>query len=225
MDKSLQSIQADFDRIALLSDEQWNHNKQYYEFLLRQMPRPCAKALEIGCGTGAFSRLLARYSKQVLALDLSPNMIQIARRQSIQHTNIEFQIADVMSVDLPAEHFDCIVSIATLHHLPARRAIKRMKESLKTNGHLIILDLLQSEALSDLFTNALAMSVNLATRFVNTGRLRPPVEVRKAWAEHGRDEVYLTITEARSLCEDLLPGAIVRKHLLWRYSMVWQKTR
>jgi ubiquinone/menaquinone biosynthesis C-methylase UbiE len=225
MVKSLQSIQADFDKIALLSDEQWNPNRRYYEFLLRQIPEHCANALEIGCGTGAFSRLLAVRSKQVLALDLSPNMIQIARRQSMQHTNTEFQIADVMSAELPAEHFDCIVSIATLHHLPTREAINRMKDSLKTNGQLIILDLLQTRALSDIFTNGLAMSVNIATRFINTGRLRPPVEVRKAWAEHGRDEVYLTLTEARRLCEDLLPGAMVRKHLLWRYSIVWRKTR
>ena len=224
MEKSLKSIQADFDRIALLSDEQWNHNKQYYEFLLRHVPRDCANALEIGCGTGAFSRLLAGRSKQVLALDLSPNMIDVARQQSLQQTNIEFQIADAMSVELPAEHFDCVVSIATLHHLPTRQAINRMKESLKTDGQLMILDLLQTKALSDIFTNGLAMSVNLASRFINTGRLRPPVEVRKAWAEHGRDEVYLTLAEARSLCEDLLPGAIVRTHLLWRYSIIWQKT-
>jgi hypothetical protein len=59
---------------------------------------------------------------------------------------------------------------------------------------------------------------------MKTGRFRPPLAVRRAWAEHGRDEIYLTLAEVRSLCEDLLPGAIVTKHLLWRYSIIWQKT-
>jgi ubiquinone/menaquinone biosynthesis C-methylase UbiE len=224
MHKSLQAIQADFDKIALLIDKEWNHNDHYHEFLLRHIPERCTNALEIGCGTGAFSRLLAERAKQVLAVDLSPNMIRLALQHSTQHPNIEFQIADVMNVDLPAEHFDCIVSIATLHHLPVRQAINRMKRCLKTNGYLVILDMLQTKALADIFTNALAILVNMGIRLMKTGCFRPPLAVRRAWAEHGRDEIYLTLAEARSLCEDLLPGAMVKKHLLWRYSIIWQKT-
>jgi ubiquinone/menaquinone biosynthesis C-methylase UbiE len=223
MNKPLQAIQADFDKIALLADEQWNHNSHYHPFLLRHLPKPCIKALEIGCGSGAFSRLLAEHAKQVLALDLSPNMIGLARQQASRQSNIEFQIADAMSVELPAEHFDCVVSIATLHHMPARQAINRMKQCLKRNGRLLILDLLQNRAPAGRLTDALAMPVNLWIRLMKTGRLRPPVEVRKAWDEHGRDEIYPTLAEVRSLCAELLPGASVKKHLLWRYSIVWQK--
>lgn len=35
-------------------------------------------------------------------------------------------------------------------------------------------------------------------------------------------EGWTTIGEVRGLCAELLPGASVRKHLLWRYSVVWQ---
>jgi ubiquinone/menaquinone biosynthesis C-methylase UbiE len=224
MNKSLQAIQADFDKIALLADEQWNHNSHYHPFLLRHLPTPCGKALEIGCGAGAFSRLLAERATQVLALDLSPNMIGLARRQASQPSNLEFRVADAMSVELPAEHFDCVVSIATLHHMPAPQAINRMKRCLKRNGRLLILDLLQSSTPAGIFTDALAMPLNIGIRLMKTGRLRPPAEVRKAWDEHGRDEIYPTLAEVRSLCAELLPGASVKKHLLWRYSIVWQKT-
>jgi ubiquinone/menaquinone biosynthesis C-methylase UbiE len=224
MGKPLQAIQADFDKIALLSGDEWNHNEYYHKFLLGQIPERCANALEIGCGTGKFSRLLAERAKQVLALDLSPNMIEFALRHSTRYPNINFQIADAMNVDLPAEHFDCVVSIATLHHMPCRQAINMMKQCLKTNGHLVILDMLQTKALADIFTNALAMPANLGIRLMKTGRFRAPLIVRKAWAEHGRDEIYLTLAQVLELCEDLLPGAIVKKHLLWRYSLVWQKS-
>lgn len=224
MMKSPQAIQADFDRIAYLSDEEWNHNNHYHKYLLGQIPEYSANALEIGCGTGKFSRLLAACAKQVLALDLSPNMIELAQQHSTQYPNINFQIADAMNVDLPVEYFDFLVSIATLHHMPHREAINKMKQWLKPNGYLVILDILQTEALRDFFTNAVAIFSNPGITFLKTGRFRAPVTVRKAWAEHGRDETYLTLAQVGELCEELLPGAIVKKHLLWRYSLVWQKS-
>jgi hypothetical protein len=52
-------IREDFDRIARLSGDSWNHNTQYHPFLLRQLPSRMRAALDIGCGAGAFSRLVA----------------------------------------------------------------------------------------------------------------------------------------------------------------------
>jgi predicted TPR repeat methyltransferase len=77
-----EAVQADFDRIALLANDCWNHNNHYHGFLLQHAPSHCAEALGIGCGTGVFARLLAARADHVLALDLSPNMIQIAMDQS-----------------------------------------------------------------------------------------------------------------------------------------------
>jgi hypothetical protein len=47
--------------------------------------------------------------------------------------------------------------------------------------------------------------------------------VRAAWAEHEQYDSYLTLSEIRKACDEILPGALVRKHLLWRYSVVWKK--
>ena len=110
----MSTIQKDFDRIALVSPDGSLQNHHYSDFLLRQLHPNCQAALEIGCGKGEFSRRLAVRSSHVLALDLSPEMIRIARTNSASESNIEFQIADVMTYDLPREGFDCIVSIATL---------------------------------------------------------------------------------------------------------------
>jgi 2-polyprenyl-3-methyl-5-hydroxy-6-metoxy-1,4-benzoquinol methylase len=75
------TVQADFDQIALLSDTGWNHNKHYHAYLMRHAPVHCAWALDIGCGKGSFPRLLATRSDRVLALDLSPQMIRIAKEE------------------------------------------------------------------------------------------------------------------------------------------------
>jgi ubiquinone/menaquinone biosynthesis C-methylase UbiE len=181
------------------------------------------RSLEIGCGAGAFSRLLAKRSESVLALDLSPRMIEIAKERSKDFSNVEYRVADAATREFPSEEFDCIASIATLHHLPMEMMLAKMRDALKAGGTLIVLDLVRAEGISDALANVVALPVNGALRLARTGRLRPPRQLREAWAEHYRTDSYLTISEARKICADLLPGARVRKHLLWRYSVVWNK--
>jgi hypothetical protein len=53
--------------------------------------------------------------------------------------------------------------------------------------------------------------------------VRVPREVRRAWAEHGKDEVYLTTSGVKEMCARHLPGAMSKRHLLWRYTVVWRK--
>jgi SAM-dependent methyltransferase len=272
----MSTIQKDFDRIALVSPDGSLQNSHYHNFLLRHLGSSCQSTLEIGCGKGEFSRRLAETSARVLALDLSPEMIRIARAQSAHLPNIDFQIADVMSYDLPPETFDCIASLATLHHLPLREILLKMKAALKPGGVLLILDLFESiqwhghpardskrhpdhnseshrhpvrdsathphpardsragrtrhnqtasvrEGLFDTLLNFLAIPVSVSLRLIHHGRLLPRREARAAWAEHEKHDIYPTMNEVRALCSEILPGAKIRKHLLWRYSVVWKK--
>lgn len=223
MAETMSDVRADFDRLALLSGEGWDHNGHYHDFLARHVPAGCRDALDIGCGTGAFSRLLAKSSGRVLALDLSPNMIALARERSARFPNIDFEVADVLTRELPAEGFDCVATIATLHHLPFEEVLPKLKGALRPGGVLLVLDLFQEEGLSDAFRSALALPLSVGLRLVRRGRLRPPREVRRAWDEHGRQDTYLTMSRVREVCAELLPGAVVTRHLLWRYSVVWKK--
>ena len=216
-----------------------NHNNHYHNFLLRYVPGNCEETLEIGCGSGLFSRRLAQRSQHVLALDLSPEMIRVARESSAKFPNIEFHVADVMTWNSPDAHFDCIATIATLHHLPLREAVLRMKAALKPGGVLLVLDLFGPqrlwhghpardfeslfEAVWDTFLNLIAMAVSGSLRLIYVGRLKPPREVRAAWTEHERHDTYPTIKEVRQLCREILPGAQVRGISLWLYSIVYQK--
>ncbi|MFN8598452.1 MAG: methyltransferase domain-containing protein [Anaerolineae bacterium] len=217
----MDKIQTDFDRLAVLSTDGWDHNRHYHPFLLRHMPARCEKALDIGCGTGAFSRLLAQRAQHVLALDLSSQMIRLARERSIDFGNIEYQVADVLKTDLPSNHFDCIVSIATLHHLPFEALLEKMKSALRPGGVLLVLDLFKAESIADFALSIPAIPWNFALRLWKEHRLRPPSEVRAAWAEHGRTDAYLTLAQVRQGCVRILPGACITRHLLWRYSIVW----
>jgi SAM-dependent methyltransferase len=225
----MSTIEKDFDRLARLDSQGWSANNHYHNFLLRYVPKKCGRALEVGCGTGAFSRRLAARANHVTAIDLSAEMIRVARSRSDQFPNIEFKVAEAMSCDFPAGHFDCIATIATLHHIPTEQALVKLKEALKPGGTLLVLDLVElkrnfftAQGLRDTLLNVLAIGASLGLRLIHNGRLRPPPEVRAAWEEHGKTDSYLTIREARELYERLFPGATVRRRLLWRYSVVWQ---
>jgi ubiquinone/menaquinone biosynthesis C-methylase UbiE len=224
------AVEKDFDRLARLDDEGWTHNNHYHHLLLRHVPETCGRALDVGCGTGAFSRRLAARAKSVVALDLSSEMIRVAQSRSSQFSNIEFQAGDAMVCDFPSEHFDCIATIATLHHLPLPEVLTKLKAALKPGGILIIVDLFEPErdlfkleGLRDLLAHITACAVSGTLRLWHNGRLKPPREVRAAWEEHGKTDSYLTMSEARDLYAPLFPGAMIRRHLLWRYSVVWQK--
>src|SRR5438876_185944 len=117
---STQTIEVDFDRIALVTASDWNHNSYYDDYLLQHLPKNCDEAL-------------------------------------------------------------------------------------------------------DNLSNFIALPVSIGIRALRTGRLRPRREVRQAWNEHGRHDTYSTFTDVKELCAEILPGAKLRKHLLWRYSIVWEK--
>lgn len=217
------SVQADFDRIALLSPTGWDHNSHYHPFLIKHIPPHCTATLDIGCGTGAFTRLLAQRSGQVLSLDLSPNMIRVAKQQSSHYANIDFQTADAITYDLPSNHFECIASIATLHHLPMETMLSKMKQALKKNGVIVILDLFETRGSVDFLGSVLSFPASKILKLIKTGQLREPGEVRDAWARHGNNDQYLSLPEIRRVCATILPGANIKKHLLWRYSIIWKK--
>ena len=220
---SMEQIRKDFDHIAVLSEQESELGGTYDRFLLRFIPVGCARALEIGCGIGTFTRLLARRTDHVTATDLSGEMIRIARQRSTGYPNIDYSIGDVLEMDLPASLFDCIVMIATLHHLPTEPVLEKLKRALTPEGVLILHDLLTPTGILDRAADLLRFPVSMAMRCVRTGRLRARWEVRRAWAEHGKEERYLTRQEVAGTRDQYLQGGYVKYHLLWRYTVVWRK--
>jgi ubiquinone/menaquinone biosynthesis C-methylase UbiE len=219
-------VREDFDRLAVLSEGSgWEHNSQYHSFLLGQLPKRLGEALEVGCGTGEFARLLAKRSERVLAADLSPRMIETARARLKDHPNIEYLVADATSWAFPSERFDCVAPIATLHHLPFGPMLAKMRDALKPSGTLLLLDLYRTLTAADRVVSALAVPTSKAIRMARTGSLaeRQAPELQKVWEEHGKTDAYPTLAEVRQACETELGGAAVRRRLLWRYTVVWRK--
>jgi predicted TPR repeat methyltransferase len=80
--------------------------------------RRYSRTLEIGCGAGAFTRLLADVSDHIVGLDVSSAAIDRARERITDPRVVEFRVANVMDVDLEAEGaWDLVVMNETVYYL------------------------------------------------------------------------------------------------------------
>ena len=218
--QTLETVRADFDRIALLPGRGWNHNRYYHRRLLSLVPAACGDALDVGSGTGDLTRLLAARCARVTGVDLSPNMVAEARRRSAGLSNVDYVVADVMTAPLPDGHYDCVTAIAVLHHLPLAPALARLHDLLRPGGVLLVLDLRRTGPLP---ADLVALGASLALSASHNRRLREPSSEGRAWQAHGRTDRYLPMAEVREVCSRILPGARVWRLLFWRYLLSWRK--
>jgi SAM-dependent methyltransferase len=80
--------------------------------------RRYARALEIGCGAGAFTRLLADTVDHLIAVDISAIAIERGRALLVGRPSIEFRVANVMATDLAEQGpWDLVVMNETIYYL------------------------------------------------------------------------------------------------------------
>lgn len=98
---------------------------------------PGVRALEIGCGTGLFTRLFAKSGAQILAVDISADLIDLASRYEFTYQNVSFRAIPFEDQTLmTAGPFDAVIGSSVLHHLEVVNALRRIFELLKPGGTL-----------------------------------------------------------------------------------------
>jgi len=97
--------------------------------------------VDLGCGTGAFTRRLKTFDLQMTGVDISSKCISLAKQNAIGET---YRVGDLMSLDIEDESADIIVYSGVLHHITRRaERISALQEGLrilKPNGRLFAYD-------------------------------------------------------------------------------------
>src|SRR5215470_3846713 len=76
---------------------------------------PGARVIDLGCGSGTFTALLARAGFDCVGLDISAKLVAVGRRK---HPQIEFVAGDIERLPFPAASFDGALLSGVVHHFP-----------------------------------------------------------------------------------------------------------
>ncbi len=126
-----------------------NHEDGYERFnelLEKYLPIAGRNILEFGCGTGQVSKIISKYdSVNLLAIDVSADMISVAKRNKCQNT--VFQAGDVSSLLADNKKFNLIVSRGVVaSHIPKTQVHDLFADitKLSQNGAYLIFDFIQN---------------------------------------------------------------------------------
>ena len=136
IDKEL--IKRNFSASARYYDQYSSIQNICAQMLLNSTDKDeAANILDLGCGTGNYTRLLRnRYPKaRITALDISPQMIEVAKLK-LSNEPVEFIVADAEAVSLE-DKYDLITANASLQWLnDLEGTLNRYRERLTENGQI-----------------------------------------------------------------------------------------
>lgn len=129
-----------WDRIADKYAKSPISNEEIYRQKLQMTQAllgPDMRILEIGCGTGGTAREHAPHVAHVLATDISPRMIEIARERTegSELENVDYRVAGFDEIEAPEDGFDAVLALSLLHLVPdPAQALRHIHELLKPGG-------------------------------------------------------------------------------------------
>jgi SAM-dependent methyltransferase len=109
---------------------------------------PGGRWLEAACGPGLVARALAPRVGSVLGVDLTPTMIEVARREAAAAglANVDFEVGDATRLAAPDASFDGAVTRFSLHHIPLPgRVLAELARVVRPGRTVAVADHLTSE--------------------------------------------------------------------------------
>lgn len=100
---------------------------------------PDKKVLEIGCGTGQLTRMLAPGKAHIHAIDLSSSMTELAQQHCAKFSNVKFSTVPFEDFEAPIASFDALVSATAFHWLDPEIRFQKAAQLLQQGGTLTII--------------------------------------------------------------------------------------
>lgn len=214
--QSFDRVAEDLDRLAEL-----NHNELISSWLADVLPAAGRYAIDLGCGPGRQAVLLAGRFEQVEAVDLSGPMIALARARRTR-PNITYLQGDLQHVG-QAGHYDLVLGVRTLHHVPdLHAALSHLKRLLAPGGRLVVVDSYPPESALSFARRMLhraiplrprlhalavaALAANLIRRGPGTAWEIYRLSTRREWLDHRVSDRFFSRDELVRCCAALFPG-------------------
>jgi ubiquinone/menaquinone biosynthesis C-methylase UbiE len=199
--------------MATSADEYWNHNVHYQRVILNAVPDGCGAAVDVGCGDGLLVRKLAGRCASVTGVDRDAPILARALERSASLVSVTYVEGDFLTCPFADDSFDFACANTSLHHMDFAAALAKMAGLLRPDGRLAVVGLGSNGSLADRIIGAAGIPANLYYKRTR-GEHNPGAPIT------GPD---MTWSQIRKTATRLLPGVRYRRHLLWRYSLIWTK--
>ncbi|MDO8588923.1 MAG: methyltransferase domain-containing protein [Armatimonadota bacterium] len=141
---------------ALMAGVPYRYWVEYIEDILKRLDNRPSAVLDAACGTGNVSEILAEYGYDVTGVDISPEMVEVARSKTGEYGPVDYHVQDIAVLEL-GKSFDLIISlfdslnyITEPNHL--QKALARIAAHLAPGG-VFIFDVNTEYALAHGFFN------------------------------------------------------------------------
>ena len=190
-------IADEWDAAAERFDEEPDHGllepsvrAAWGELLKTEIP-PGASVLDLGCGTGSLSVLLAKQGHEVTGVDLSARMLEQAEAKAVHHgVQVRFLLGDACEPPV-APGFNVVLARHVLWALPdASAALDRWLSLMPATGRLVLIEGLWGTG-AGLSADSVATIVGPKVRAMSVRHLPDPA----LWGRTITDERYLVVAD------------------------------
>jgi SAM-dependent methyltransferase len=119
-----------------------DHTGSLKNTLLSLGAQESSSVLDIGCGTGGYTSIIAKKVKSAVGVDPDEESVRSASR-NYKYKNVSFQVARAEALDFSSNSFDTVLFCQSLHHVPLKFQSKALYEAwrvLKAHGVLLIIE-------------------------------------------------------------------------------------
>jgi SAM-dependent methyltransferase len=183
-------------------------------WLLARLPSTGERAVDLGCGAGRHTVLLADRYQYVLGVDISAGMLDLAEAKR-HRRNVTYQQRSLLDVTLGTDgRFDVVLSVATIHHLHDHdRALPRIKSLVAPGGTALLVDIVApgpgwaSRSWHRRYAAREALTVLRAHRSLAAARTAWRLRTHPRWLDHVTTNIPLTRAEFERRYAEVFHGA------------------
>jgi ubiquinone/menaquinone biosynthesis C-methylase UbiE len=168
------------DRVAARQDAQAAAlGERVRSFVL---PDGDERVLDAGTGVGALAFALAPAVREVVGVDVVPELLALARERAADQTNVTFEEGDATRLDFPDASFDLGGTLRTLHHVRRPElVVAELTRVVRPGGRILVVD--QLAPVDPL--QALALDRFERARDPSHTRLLPEIDLRALFEANG----------------------------------------
>lgn len=123
------------DVLSLGMHRLWKH-----KLIRLSEPKPDSKVLDIATGTGDIAFLYAKKSNNVIGVDFTPEMIDLAKKRN-KNNNPQFYVGDALNLQFEENSFDIVsISFGIRNVDDIRQALREMHRVMNRKGRIVVLE-------------------------------------------------------------------------------------